>query len=590
MAEFHGTVELAAGITPKNRGDFALVGAHDVQVDDDGNRLDTEFSNLKSALNDSVSDLIRTESILETVNYILKYGFETGRLTDDGSVNSSVYWKTTADFIPVETGRHYITASNSIPFSIYRATYDSSKNFVALAYITQKTLSRLYSIPDGVAYVKFSVAAEKDDFVFSLEANRINELYNYVDAYKNAYDNGYTLFNADDFINGGLDSGQIDYALTGRAVMKDIHYADKTINIKVDTSEKNYAIAYHTYDENGTWTGFDSGWQTEITIQANTYYRVVMTIIGGTLNVKYDIIEYVKNAHIKWMIYNNDPYSYEYTGEFLDFRKRGFDVSTLFTGDYTVDGTNVAQQGFAIYNNVLVCALSIFGGRDLNKIRLYDMTTGDIISTIDCTIGHGDTLSFSNEFYSSSDEFPLLYATADTNPAQVYVNRITRDSATLIRTLTFPLENTGYYAGHVIDTDNNILYMIGYTNKNYLSDNGGNNMIFSVWKLSNLTMITDNVYTPEFAGSFTLPFMKCLQGQKYLNGNLFLLSSTSDTSANDTRIYVVNTTVRTVISVFNQFPSDILSRECEDIDFVLDGRNYYMVIHLQNGAFYKIEF
>ena len=40
MAEFHGTVELISGITPKNGGDFALVGAHDVQVDDQGNRLE----------------------------------------------------------------------------------------------------------------------------------------------------------------------------------------------------------------------------------------------------------------------------------------------------------------------------------------------------------------------------------------------------------------------------------------------------------------------------------------------------------------------------------------------------------------------
>lgn len=56
MAEFHGTVELIAGITPKNGGDFALVGAHDVQIDNDGNRLDTEFSNLKSAFDVTVTD------------------------------------------------------------------------------------------------------------------------------------------------------------------------------------------------------------------------------------------------------------------------------------------------------------------------------------------------------------------------------------------------------------------------------------------------------------------------------------------------------------------------------------------------------
>lgn len=535
-------------------------------------------------------DLIRTESILETVNYILKYGFVDGILTEGGSVTPNTSWKTTADFIPVVTNEQYVTESKSIPCTVVRATYDSSKNFLELTTFTQTTESRPFTILNGVAYVKYSVsAAVFRDFAFRLETNRIDKINVNVDVYKNAYDNGYTLFNVSDFINGGLNSGQINYAQAGRVVMRDIHYADKTINVKVDTSKKRYRIAYHTYDENGTWAGFDSTWQTEITIKPNTYYRVVMWDNDANVYSKHDIVDYIKNAHIKW-IYNNNPYSYEYIGEFLDFRKRGFDTSELFTGDYTVDGTNVAQQGLAIYNNIIVCAFSRFGGEDLNKVRLYDMMTGDIISTLDCTIGHGDTLSFSDDFYDSSDEFPLLYATADTNPAQVYVNRITRNSATLIRTLTFPLENTGYYAGHVIDIDNNILYMIGYTNQNYLSDNGGNDMIFSLWNLSNLEAVADNVYTPELVSSFTLPFMKCLQGQKYLNGNLFLLSSTSNTSANDTRIYVVNTKTKTVISLFNKFPSNILSGECEDFDFVLDGRNYYMVIHLQNGAFYKIEF
>ena len=44
MAEYKGTVELIAGITPKNNGSFPLVGAHDVQIDNLGTRLDEALS------------------------------------------------------------------------------------------------------------------------------------------------------------------------------------------------------------------------------------------------------------------------------------------------------------------------------------------------------------------------------------------------------------------------------------------------------------------------------------------------------------------------------------------------------------------
>ncbi len=36
---YNGSVELISGLKPKNNGDFPLVNAPDVQVDDDGTRL-----------------------------------------------------------------------------------------------------------------------------------------------------------------------------------------------------------------------------------------------------------------------------------------------------------------------------------------------------------------------------------------------------------------------------------------------------------------------------------------------------------------------------------------------------------------------
>lgn len=36
---YNGSIELISGLKPKNNGDFPLVNAADVQVDDDGTRL-----------------------------------------------------------------------------------------------------------------------------------------------------------------------------------------------------------------------------------------------------------------------------------------------------------------------------------------------------------------------------------------------------------------------------------------------------------------------------------------------------------------------------------------------------------------------
>jgi hypothetical protein len=46
MAEYKGSVELIGGLTPKNNGDFPLVSARHVQVDDTGKRLDEKLNEI----------------------------------------------------------------------------------------------------------------------------------------------------------------------------------------------------------------------------------------------------------------------------------------------------------------------------------------------------------------------------------------------------------------------------------------------------------------------------------------------------------------------------------------------------------------
>ena len=59
---YNGTVTLTAGITPKNNGDFALVNAHDVYVDDE-TRLDEALEGVNADII-SVSVLLAIPAIL----------------------------------------------------------------------------------------------------------------------------------------------------------------------------------------------------------------------------------------------------------------------------------------------------------------------------------------------------------------------------------------------------------------------------------------------------------------------------------------------------------------------------------------------
>lgn len=185
-------------------------------------------------------------------------------------------------------------------------------------------------------------------------------------------------------------------------------------------------------------------------------------------------------------------------------------------------------QGFDISNGVL---FQFRGSGSINNImNTYDCTLQSAITTgITTNSQHGDSASFSDEYYDETDTYPLLYVTADTNPALVYVNRVTESSSTLVRTLSFPLDKTGYYAAACCDFENDIIYMVGYTEQNYLTDNGGSNKVnISKWDLSSLTDNGNDTYTPEYISSCERSFIYCMQGQQFHDGLMWIASGYSN--------------------------------------------------------------
>ena len=131
----------------------------------------------------------------------------------------------------------------------------------------------------------------------------------------------------------------------------------------------------------------------------------------------------------------------------------------------------IGTQGCTVYGDYIFQVIA-----NTEKMNIYRLSDGVSVSAdIGGTWGHGDSLSFSNEYYDENDPFPLLYSTANT-PNLIYVNRISSKwSASLVRTLYFDISVVGYYVAGVVDKENNVLYTTGYTNDNYLTDDGGAN-------------------------------------------------------------------------------------------------------------------
>ncbi len=272
---------------------------------------------------------------------------------------------------------------------------------------------------------------------------------------------------------------------------------------------------------------------------------------------------------------------FNYIGESVGLKKHGVNVKLLYGADFSfTDGYNIgSSQGFDI------CKNKIFQAFNQDHMLILDFSTGKKIAETYPTIQHGDCVEFSDEFYDSGDNYPLLYATSDTTPMLVYVNRINNDYvSTLIKTYKFPQEKTGYYGGHCTDFYRNIIYTIGYKENSYATNNGSNGMIVCAWDLKEVATNDDGTLTPSLIRTFDLPFIITVQGQKVLNGNLFLVSSHwADTN---TIIYVVDPDKERIISAFKEFPSEIKNNETEDISFVESEKGYDMIIFTRYGNEY----
>ena len=227
---------------------------------------------------------------------------------------------------------------------------------------------------------------------------------------------------------------------------------------------------------------------------------------------------------------NGAPISkaYNVNGE-LVFDETVVDYSNFTTSAFCSASVS-NMQGFDIYDGVIFqfkASTSV-----PNRMVTINASTGEIIrDNIVSKSDHGDSASFLSVKYEPTDDYPLIYVTADTNPCKVYVNRVTLTSSTLVKTFVFPLDKTGYYGAHAYDEEHQIMYIVGYTEQNYQTDDGGNNKtLVSIWDMSSLTDNGDNTYTPRFVSSYERPFIYTIQGQQFHDTMIWIASGGTGSS------------------------------------------------------------
>lgn len=269
------------------------------------------------------------------------------------------------------------------------------------------------------------------------------------------------------------------------------------------------------------------------------------------------------------------------------------DGNVVFSkGSQQIDYTNYAisnyctvslspTQGFDIHNGTIFQFLANSSSVNNRMATINAQAQSIINNNISATSDHGDSASFSSEYYAAEDDYPLLYVTADTNPGKVYVNRVTQTSSQLVKTYVFPLAQAGYYAALCLDEENGIMYMVGYSEQNYQTDDGGNNKtVISKWDMTNVTDNGDGTYTPAFVSAIERPFIYIMQGQQYHDGMLWIASGGSNYNGyiyaldpdNGNLLYTINTNTTT---------------EVEGLSFISDTE---MIFGLQGGTYKKVTF
>jgi hypothetical protein len=206
---------------------------------------------------------------------------------------------------------------------------------------------------------------------------------------------------------------------------------------------------------------------------------------------------------------------YTYQGEKVSFKDNAFTSEVIGSLSSGVS----SRQGGAVFGDYLFQFHNT-----LETIVAYNLKTKNNVQTLTLppiSNHHAGSGGFGNEYYDSTDPFPILYISS-MYENRVYGYRITgTEGSWAIETVqTITINKEGLYIPNIaIDRENNMVVVFGYT-KNSWSDSNNNLSVITSFVLPKLS--DGDVTIEEFSDVRKIPFIYAEQGAFARLGKLYL--------------------------------------------------------------------
>ena len=308
-------------------------------------------------------------------------------------------------------------------------------------------------------------------------------------------------------------------------------------------------------------------------------------------------------------------------------------VSTLNTGsnldDFgkTMEVTNIAKfEQIDNYNNGLYVQGAVCYGKYLFQayiggkfIDIIDLETNQkqALLTINIDVNtrayHGNVLSFGKDIAPGSN-FPYLYYSCENNSnPQILVIKITSSNADsnqwtgeLVQTIYLPESNGGnsqngstdisttfkhYYQNGCIDTENNCIWVSGYTMESFNSNIGAydnNKLIYRKYELPSVSEKKVYFSYNNVLDSFILPFKKGTQGMVIRNNKLYQCFGYDEGDVYDEFLDCINLSTKQIFHSY-QFPKTQLAGLGEELESpYIYKNNLYLSATVNSWRYYTL--
>lgn len=567
-------------------GDAELI---DARIGYKGYTYDNAGDAVRYQCGDLDSELMLTADAVGTANLGWKYGITLGKKLSGGSLVDDATFVTT-DYIPVTpNGDYHLTVTGSGTYELIRETYDNTQTLIANNTIYVSETDRGYTAPSNVYYVRFSVKQTvyfTRFWRFSTIKNTIDELK--ASAVETAYVND--VVGSSDMFNPGIIPGQVLVSggstnNDGNMVTTDFIPVTPGLQYMLERPGQSASYTLHrcTYAADKSYIAYTSlpaespirTWQPDANV-AYVRFSVSKTVLASGIyfrkvNNNIKLLKMYSNPNAKQFNYDGDALDLEMPNKCL--------ISKLFSQDSTKPA-GTEPQAIAIYNGI------IFQMYADNICRLYDLYTGETISQISITSGHGNSAVFTDIWDDpDNDEFPLLIISDDNGYA--YVNKVTRSSATLQATFVFPQATYGYCPQFAL-IDNETAWIVGNTSSGTSFPRG----IFTKVDLTDTTLVGPDQYQPAVITSFEMDIPQAdsvLQGVSFCNGKLYVASG-AESNPDADFINVIDPEAQSIVSTIENFPAELLAGEIEDIEFApnkISGK-YDIIVMVRLVGYFRI--